>query len=99
MYILIEYWYLTNFSSKENGTKMNFRYFIGYKYDKIVKPFCIFLPRMSGYLTGFKEIKCIFFLIKNDQLLEKYNKIWEKTSKMLYKKDFIGNRLTINNTK
>ena len=54
---------------------------------------------MSGYLTGFKEIKCIFFLIKNDQLLEKYNKIWEKTSKMLYKKDFIGNRLTINNTK
>ena len=27
-----------------------FKYFIGYKEDNIVKPLCIILPQMSGYI-------------------------------------------------
>ena len=27
-----------------------FKYFIGYKEGEIVKPFCIILPQMSGYI-------------------------------------------------
>ena len=31
-----------------------FKYFIGYKEDDIVKPLCIILPQVSGYITHLK---------------------------------------------
>ena len=33
---------------------------------------------MSAYRKDFDETKYISFLIKDDELLEKYNEIWEK---------------------
>ena len=33
---------------------------------------------MSGYRGDFDETKYISFLIKDDELLEKFNEIWEK---------------------
>ena len=35
---------------------------------------------MSAYRRDFDEIKYMSFLIKDDELLEKYNKIWTKVS-------------------
>ena len=32
-----------------------FKYFIGYKEDDIVKPLCIVLPQMSGYIKYFEN--------------------------------------------
>ena len=40
---------------------------------------------MSAYRKDFDETKYISFLIKDDEFLEKYNKIWEKVS---LKKEF-----------
>ena len=34
-----------------------FKYFIGYKEDEIVKPLCIILPPMSGYIKYFENGK------------------------------------------
>ena len=31
------------------------------------------------------KTECMTFLIKDDKLLEKYNEIWEKVSKIIYK--------------
>ena len=42
---------------------------------------------MSAYRKDFDETKYISFLIKDDQLLEKYNEIWEKVKNSL-KKEF-----------
>ena len=42
---------------------------------------------MSAYRKDFDETKYISFLIKDDELLEKYNEIWEKVKNIL-KKDF-----------
>ena len=33
------------------------------------------LPKISGYTNSFDETKCMYFLIKDDKLLKKYNKI------------------------
>ena len=33
---------------------------------------------MTAYRTDFGETKYMSFLIKDDELLEKYNEIWEK---------------------
>ena len=42
---------------------------------------------MSAYRKEFDESKYISFLIKDDELLEKYNEIWEKVKNNL-KKEF-----------
>ena len=38
------------------------------------------LQKTSGYTKSFNETKYISFLIRDDELLEKYNKIWNKVS-------------------
>ena len=53
---------------------------------KNVKALCIFLSKVSAYRKDFDESKYISFIIKNDELLEKYNKIWEKVRNILKKK-------------
>ena len=56
--------------------------YIGYKENEIVKLLCIILPQMSGYIKYFKNKgknngKNMSFLIKDDKVQEKYEKIWE----------------------
>ena len=40
---------------------------------KKVRSLYIMFPKLSAYRKDFNEIKCMSFLIKNDELLEKYN--------------------------
>ena len=37
-------------SGKLKHSNKGFKYFIGYQEDEIVKPLCIILPQMSGYI-------------------------------------------------
>ena len=56
-----------------------FEYFIGYQESEIVKPLCIILPQMSGYIKYFENGgKNMSFMIKDVNVLNKYNKIWGK---------------------
>ena len=53
--------------------------FFDYKEGKIVNPLCIILPQMSRYVKCFENGgKNMYFVIKDDDVLEKYNEIWEK---------------------
>ena len=74
-------------SSKFPFGKDGFIYFIGYKndYEKVMS-FCIMFPKITGYGKKFDEIKYIHFLIKDDELLEKYSKIWDKVSNIIKKR-------------
>ena len=57
----------------------DFKYIIGYPEDEIVKPLCIILPQMSGYIKYFENGgKNMSFVIKDDMHLHKYNEIWDK---------------------
>ena len=42
----------------------------------------IMLPKMIVYRRNFDEFKYIYFLIKDNELLENYNEIWDKVSKV-----------------
>ena len=55
---------------------------IGYLYnDNKVKPLHIMLPKTSAYLKRLDgQTKWLYFLIEDDDLLEKYNTIWDKVS-------------------
>ena len=50
----------------------------------------MFLQKMTAYRKYFNKTKYVSFLIKDDELLEKYNEIWEKINNSL-KKDLIVN--------
>ena len=50
----------------------SFKYFIGYREGEIVKPLCIILPQMSGYIKYFESgDKNMSLMIKNDMCLDK----------------------------
>ena len=61
-----------------------FKYFIGYKEGEIVKPLSIILSQMSGYIKYFENgRKNISFVIKDDDVLDKCNEIWDKIKETL----------------
>ena len=71
-------------SGKFKHSDDGFKYFIGYREGAIVKPLCIISPQMTGYIKCFEnEGKSMSFVIKDDDLLDKYNEIWDKIKEKL----------------
>ena len=65
-------------SDKFKHNDESFKHFIGYLKGEIIKPLCIILPQMSGYIKYFENgSKNMSFLIKDDELWDKYDKIWD----------------------
>ena len=64
-------------SDKFKHNKEGFKYFIGYQKNEIVKPLCIILPQMNGYIKYFKNGgKNKSSLIRDEEVWEKYKDIW-----------------------
>ena len=64
-------------SAKFNHNNNGSTYFIGYQESKIIKPLCIILPQMTGYIKYFEYGGMnMSFLIKNNEVWEKYKQIW-----------------------
>ena len=59
------------------------KYFIEYNDDNVIRPLCIKLPKMIGYVKHFDSNKTISFKVGDNKLLKKYNKIWEKISNLM----------------
>ena len=65
-------------SHKFKQNDEGFKYFIGYLKDEIITPLCIISSQMSGYIKYFENgSKNMYFLIKNDEVWDKYDKIWD----------------------
>ena len=65
-------------SDKFKHNEEGYKYFIGYKEDEILKPSCIILPQMNGYIKYIENGgKNMSFLIKNDEVWGKYEDIWD----------------------
>ena len=70
-------------SKKESyGTKNSLKYFIGYNDDvdddDVIRPLCIKLSQMIGYVKNFDSNKTMSFKVGDNKLLKKYSKIWGK---------------------
>ena len=65
-------------SHKIKHNDEGFKYFIGHLKSEIIKPLCIILPQMSGYIkyseNGGKKMS---FLIKDDEVWDEYDNIWD----------------------
>ena len=73
--------------SKEEsfGTKNSHKYFIAYNDDDAIRPSCIKLPQMIGYVKHFDSKKTMSFKVSDNKLLIKYTKIWERVSNLIDK--------------
>ena len=73
-------------SDKFNHNNEGFKYFIGYQEGEIVKPLCIILSQMSGYIKYFEYGgKSLFFFDK------KYLKTKVREYDGMIKTNFLGN--------
>ena len=65
-------------SDKFKHNNEGFKYFIGYQEGEIVKPLCIILPQMNGYIKYFEYGNPnMSFLIKDEEVGGKYEQIWD----------------------
>ena len=66
-------------SKKESyGTRNSLKYYTGCNDDDVIRPLCINLPKMIGYVKHFDSNKAMSFKVGDNRLLKKYNKIWKK---------------------
>ena len=66
-------------SDKFKHSDTVFKYFIGYKDDSIVRPLCIILSQINGYIKYFDNgAKNMSFMIEDD-----INEIWNKIKNTL----------------
>ena len=56
---------------------------MGYNDNDVIRPLCIKLSQMTGYVRTFKGNTTMSFEIRDKQLLKKYNQIWKKIEKLL----------------
>ena len=72
-------------SDKFKHSEDGFKHFIGYLHvDIVIRPLCIVLPPMSGYIKYFDNgRKNMLFLIEDKSVYLKYTKIWNKIKKLL----------------
>ena len=62
-----------------------FKYFIGYSHDdNVIRPLCIVLPQMSGYIKYFDNGgKNMSFKIEDESVYLNYTEIWNKFKDIL----------------
>ena len=62
-------------SKKESySTKNSFKYFIGYNDDGVIRPLCIKLPQMIGYVKHFDSNKTMSFKVSDNKLFKNVHK-------------------------
>ena len=68
------------------GEKSSLKYFVGYNDNDVIKPLCIKLPQIIGYVRHFDHFdsnKKMSFKANYNRLLNKYTKIWERVSSLM----------------
>ena len=90
-------------SNKIHFGEKIYKYFIGYLYnDNKVKLLHKMLPKTSAYVKSYDgQTKWMYFFIKDDDLLEKYNTTWNKVSadikefdsEPVYNKEFLKTKI------
>ena len=52
-----------------------FKHFIGYNDNNVIRPLCLFIPKIIGYIYIYENNKLTMaFMVKHKQLLENYKK-------------------------
>ena len=71
-------------SSRWKLNDITYKYFCGYLNNDVIKPLCIILPQMNGYIKYFEDGgKNMSFVTDDEKVYEKYNEIWNVVKGLL----------------
>ena len=71
-------------SSRWKLNDTTYKYFCEYLNNDVIKPLCVILPQMSGYIKYFDNNgKNISFVTDDKEVYEKYNEIWNVVKRLL----------------
>ena len=71
-------------SSRWKLNDTTYKYFCGYLNDDVIKPLCVILPQMNGYIKYFDNGgKNISFVTDDKKVYEKYDEIWNVVKSLL----------------
>ena len=71
-------------SSRCKINDRTYNFFCGYLNNNSIKPLCVILPQVDGYIKYFDDGgKNMSFVTDDEKIYEKYNKIWEVIRKLL----------------
>ena len=64
-------------SSRWKLNDTTYKYFCGYLNNDVIKPLCVILPQMNGYIKYFDDGgKNMSFVADDEKVYEKYDEIW-----------------------
>ena len=71
-------------SSRCKINDTTYKFSCGYLNNNSIKPLCVILPQVDGYIKYFDDGgKNMSFVTDDEKIYEKYNKIWEVIRKLL----------------
>ena len=71
-------------SSRWKLNDTTYKYFYGYLNNDVIKPLCVILPQMNGYIKYFDDGgKNMSFVTDDEKVYEKYNEIWNAAKGLL----------------
>ena len=71
-------------SSKWKLNDTIYKYFCGYLNNDIIKPLCVILPQMNGYIKYFDNGgKNVSFVTDDEKVYERYDEIWNVVKGLL----------------
>ena len=71
-------------SSRWKLNDTTYKYFCGYLNNDVIKPLCLVLPQMSGYIKCFDNGgKNMLFVTDDKKVYEKYDEIWNVVKSLL----------------
>ena len=60
------------------------KYYVGYCKDNLIRPLCVIMAQMNGYIKYFSDRgKNMSFISDNKEVYDKYGAIWSKIGKLL----------------
>ena len=71
-------------SSRWKLNDETYKYFCGYLNNNVIKPLCVILPQMNGYIKYFDDGgKNMSFITDDEKVYEKYDEIWNVVKRLL----------------
>ena len=71
-------------SSRWKLNDETYKYFCGYLNNNVIKPLCVILPQMNGYVKYFDDGgKNMSFIADDEKVFEKYDEIWNVVKRLL----------------
>ena len=74
------------FKKEPYGKYNSLKCFIGYNDNDFIRPLCLEISKVTGYINEFNENKNTITMslrVNDEQLFKKYNKIWKKVEKLM----------------